>query len=266
MSKIKLHILPDEDDFESAEVHVFATVEGDEFEFLLDTGAGTSSIRNSEFTMHYPVMYVKKSAGVFAQHADDLIKIPSFKLGPILQTGVEFYRIDGEVGMTNLIGMNIMKDYAFYFDFKNNTMEINPDSTRYAKDSHEIILDEKYHPYIPVKFKDEEVLAVWDTGASITVVDHGFIAQHAAHFKLVGESTGTDSTGESMQTPLYEMKGIGIDGHLFPTHHVAGVDLTLINSTVDTKMNLILGYSTLRHADWWFNFPGKKWRITKFRG
>jgi hypothetical protein len=266
MSKIKLIIVEDKEDIECAEVNVSAMIEGDEFEFLLDTGAGTSSIRNSEFTLNYPIIKTKASTGVFSATQEKVIRIPSLRIGPIRKENVEFTRVDMENGKPNLIGMNVLKDYAFHFDFLYQAVDVNPDDARYIRDCNELYCDDKYHPYMTVELEDTEISVVWDSGASITVVDQQLIKDHPTSFTHIGESSGTDANGNSMLTPLYNMTGMIIDGYLFPAHHVAAVAFSQMNTTVERKMDMILGYSSFRFADWWIDFPAKKWKITKFRG
>jgi len=53
---------------------------------------------------------------------------------------------------------------------------------------------------------------------------------------------------------------------VFPPHRVAGVDLSHVNSTIEVRMDMILGYGTLRKANWLFDFPRKRWAITKRLG
>jgi hypothetical protein len=74
---------------------------------------------------------------------------------------------------------------------------------------------------------------------------------------------GTDSTGNSQQTPKYIMKPSKIGTHLFPLTEVVGVDLTHINSSTEIPMSMILGYTTLSKANWVFDFPNKRWCIAK---
>ena len=49
----------------------------------------------------------------------------------------------------------------------------------------------------------------------------------------------------------------------FARHRVAVVDLSQANATLDQPMDLILGYTTLRQANWRFDFPAKRWAITR---
>ena len=65
---------------------------------------------------------------------------------------------------------------------------------------------------------------VWDTGAGITIADQTFIERHPALFQPIGQSTGKDSTGASVETPMFIMAAVTIAAHQFPPHKVAGVD------------------------------------------
>jgi len=130
-------------------------------------------------------------------------------------------------------------------------------------DALSLVLDRKNHPHVEVQFGDVIGRAVWDSGAGMTIVDLDFARRHPAYFREVGRSCGTDATGASVETPVFTLTGADIGGRPFKPHLVAGVNLSRINDTVDMPMDLILGYSTLTQANWWFDFPGRRWKITK---
>jgi len=48
----------------------------------------------------------------------------------------------------------------------------------------------------------------------------------------------------------------------FSEHTVVTVDLTEANSTTDLPMDMIIGYPTIRQANWLFDFPAGKWQLT----
>jgi hypothetical protein len=48
---------------------------------------------------------------------------------------------------------------------------------------------------------------------------------------------------------------------LFGRHQAAVVDLSHANSTIELPMDLILGYPTLRQADWLIDFPASRWTV-----
>src|SRR5215216_273616 len=161
--------------------------------------------------------------------------------------------------------MNFLTDFRCYFQFDENRVwvdEVVDESTGFR----ELIFDSRFHPYIPVQLGIAHANAVWDTGASITVVDASFMEKHPAFFQEAGQSTGIDSTGAEVETPMFTMREVRIGNYFFPSQRVARVNLSQVNATIEIPMDLILGYPALSKANWLFDFPRKRWAITKWLG
>jgi hypothetical protein len=101
--------------------------------------------------------------------------------------------------------------------------------------------------------------AVWDSGAGATVVNRAFLLAHPELFEETGTTSGTDTTGAEMETPLLRMAGPVIGGRQFGSHLVVAVDISGTNSTLRYPMDLIVGYPTIRQAEWLFDFPARRW-------
>ncbi len=265
MNGFDLIIKPDEDDSEAAEVLVDGTIDGKPYRFLLDTGAARSSVKFDAYTATFESSEKSSSSGVFASSSNELITVPGIEVGPISRKNFTITRTaETAPDLNNLIGMDLLKDYSCHFFFDENRVLVdNKDESEANYPFQELFLDKKYHPYVEVGFGESKANAVWDTGAGITVVDLSLIKRLPDFFEEVGQSSGTDSTGFKMETPMFEMAATRIGNQHFPAHKVAGVDLSQVNSTIEVPMDLILGYSTLSKANWLFDFPGKRWAITK---
>jgi|GEM_PF-1009577 len=265
MNEFKLIIVPDEEDAEAAEVLVDGTIGGNYYRFLLDTGAARSSVRFDDYTAAFESVEKSNSSGVFAKSSSDLITVPSIEIGPISKINFTLNRTaETDPDLRNLIGMDILKDFCCHFFFDTNRVLVDTNAEAEAGDNfQELFLDSKFHPYVEVEFGAAKANAVWDTGAGITVVDLNFIKKYPTYFQQVGNSTGTDSSGFKMETSMFIMAATTIGNNIFPTHKVAGVDLSQVNSTIELPMDLILGYSTLSKANWLFDFPGKRWTISR---
>jgi hypothetical protein len=72
-----------------------------------------------------------------------------------------------------------------------------------------------------------------------------------------------DSTGATIETPLYLMEEVQIGHNTFAPHKVVAIDLEHVNSKIEIPMDFILGFSTLKQAHWIFDFPKKQWAISK---
>lgn len=266
MTEVELIIQPDADEPEAASVFVEGKLNGTAYRFLLDTGAARSNIVLDTVTAALaPVGTHTSSAVLSAAREEDLVEIERLEIGPIVQQQFTVTRSKAGPGTCSLIGMDILHSWCCDFRFDKNRLGITADSSDEAE-SMPLFMDKGFHPYIDVAFGSAIGNAVWDSGASLTVVNLGFIEAHPNFFVSAGHAIGTDATGSQFETPMYRMSGATMGGHHFPPHRVAAVDLSHINARIERPMDLILGYMTLRKANWCFDFPRNRWKITYWLG
>lgn len=267
MTDLHLIIEPDQDEPGAALPFVDGLVDGKPYRFLLDTGAARSSIIHDDYTATLSSSGKHASSGVFAPSNEDIITIARLEIGPITQQNFSLTRSPQEPGSPTLIGMDILHDFCCHFRFDEGRVSVESDCPPDDANTFEPLrLDNRLHPYIKVNFGTAQANAIWDTGSSITVADLNFIQRQPTFFAEAGYSTGTDATGAQVQTPMFTMSSANIGGHLFPPHRIAAVDLSRINATLETPMDLIIGYITYSQAHWMFDFPAKKWRISRWLG
>ena len=266
MGGFALVIQPDEEEQEAAEVLVDGSVGGRHYRFLLDTGAAKSAILSDDYTATFAAIGQHTSSGVFAGGSEDEVIAPTIEVGPIVRRDFPVTRLAENIPQRrNLIGMDLLKGYRCHFLFDENWVEIDGDDLPGAS-FYDLALDSRFHPYVPLRFGAVTASTVWDTGAGITVADRGFVARHPALFQPAGQSQGTDATGATVATPIFTMLGATVSDLELPPLRVAGVDLSGVNATIETPMDLILGYNLLRWANWLMDFPRGRWAITKRLG
>jgi hypothetical protein len=249
----------DEQDEDDAEICVAGTIGARPYTFLLDTGAAVTSLVWDDYTGQLPRQGRHQSSGILGDIEDDLVTIHDLQVGSLTKESATVTRLThNQPQARSLIGMDLLHDICCHFLFSENRVVFAPAPVDGLND---LFLDDKFHPYVPVTCDGETAPAVWDTGASLTCVDVGFIANHPDAFEPAGQSGGTDASGSSIETPLYWMRGFACGGHAFSIHKVVGIDLSFVNSRIEHPMTMILGYSTLYQADWVFDFPGRKWGI-----
>ncbi len=266
MNEFKLIIKPDEDEDDAAEVYVDGKIGSHSYRFLFDTGAARTSIVFDDYTSTFETIAKNDpSSTLFATSQDDLIQVPSIEIGPISKQYVTLVRKpNSQMGSPSLIGMDLLKDFSCHFLFDEDRIVVNEteqDDADYPFQP--LLLDKKFHPYVEVQISEVTANAVWDTGASLTVVDMSFVEKHKDFFHQAGQSIGIDGSGVSVETPMFMMAETVIGNHQFPAQRVAGVDLSHVNANIEIPMDMILGYSLLRKARWLFDFPQQKWAITK---
>jgi hypothetical protein len=263
MRELRLVIEPDAEEPEAAEVYVNGSVGDRPYRFLLDTGAARTSLVVDDYTSSFESVEKSASSGVFASSSDDVITVPRLQVGPILRQNFAVVQaFETTPNMRNLIGMDVLKDHRCHFQFNDSRVLIDPDD-EIDFPMHPLLMDKKFHPYVDVQFGGVTAKAVWDTGAGITIVDMNFLQRHPELFERAGESSGTDSKGATQVTPMFTVAEPMIGGVMFSRHRVAAVDLSQVNATLEIPMDFILGYSTLRQANWLFDFPRRQWGISK---
>lgn len=263
MSVLNLIRMPDPDEPDGALLFVDGALDSRPYRFLADTGAARSHVLYDDYTASFASADQSSSSGIFERNTDDVISVPALDLdsGAITRQNFALVRFAASSPFPyNLIGMDIFRDFCCHFRFDENRIDLNPPDQDHAFQP--LQMDQAYHPYLDVQFGPNIVKAVWDTGASITVVDLAVIDSNRAFFEPVGSATGTDSTGTQMETPMFVMSGARIGGRSFASQRVAGVDLSQVNTGLEIPMALILGYNTLRQTNWLFDFPGKRWAFT----
>lgn len=266
MSELKLIIEPDADEPGAAEVTVDGTIDGRAYRFLLDTGAAKSGVTLDDYTARFSSSGENHSSGVFASSSDDLITVPRLEVGPLRWQNVTLTRAAAGPGVRNLIGMDLLNDFRCHFLFDSGRVVLDGDIPVDERALIPLLMDQRAHPYVAVTFEDTSAHAVWDTGASLTVVDSNFIDAHPALFAEAGRSTGTDATGTAVETPMFTLSSAAIGGYAFPPLRVAAVDLGPVNASIEIPMDMILGYNVLSRANWLFDFPARTWAITRWLG
>jgi hypothetical protein len=264
VQEVNLIILPDDEDADAAGVFVDGKLGSRGYRFLLDTGAARSCIEYDAYTSEFPAIGTNTSSGVFARGSDDLVVVPTIRIGPIVRHDFPLTRSPKHgPRRASLIGMDILKDFSFHFLFHEGRALVNLENdARGNYDFQDIVFDTAFHPYVTVEISAIAANAVWDTGAGITVVDLLFVQEHPEVFQEVGRSLGTDSTGAQVQTPIFTVATTTIGKRVFPPHRVAGVDLSQVNAAIEKPMDFILGYSTLSKASWLFDYPRRRWAVT----
>ncbi len=263
MTDVKLVIEPDTDEPEAASVYVDGTINGREYRFLLDTGAGHSGVIKDDYTATLTAVGSHTSSAVFGSGSEDLVTVEHLELGPIIRHDFTLTRSAPGPGTQTLIGMDVLRDAACHFLFDEQRL-VFPAVVDPAQTLEPLFMDAKYHPYLRVEYDSVSASAVWDTGASLTIVDRAFLDRSATYFTPAGQSIGTDARGTQVETAMFIMSAATIGGYVFPPHRVAAVDLAPVNATLERPMDLILGYSTYRWANWLLDFPRQQWAITRW--
>lgn len=237
MNRIELQYKFDDELQDTAEVWINGVIEGTKQKFILDTGCATTSLFYNDFSSKFKSLGEHEYSSAFGKALSDTIEVKSIGAGPIQHANIQISRTRDGGNDKNLFGMDLL--------------------------SETLHLDSRSIPFLELNLPSSKAIAVWDTGAGITIVNREFFESHRDLFDSGGKTIGTDSAGKTFETEIYRMKSIRIGEHLFPAHRVVPLNLSHIADKTGHRMDFILGYSTLRLANWVMDFPNHRWAITK---
>ncbi len=261
---MELLIEPDPDEPTCATVMVDATLTGVGYRFVVDTGAGSTTLVADERTRSLPPSGYQTSAGLFGTVIDARVTVPDFRLGELPARGVEVLLTDQHLeGARNLLGMDVLGDHRCCFRFLDRppTLQLSTAATTspFAGDE-ALMIGTHGQPFVSVAWPDgTSARALWDSGAGITVVDAAFHERYPQLFEAVGDTVGTDSTGTQMSTPTCHVAAARTGGITIAQHIAAVFDLTPTNTADGPRTDLVLGYPALSQANWVLDFPTRRW-------
>lgn len=235
---------PDADDPGQALPFVDAVVGGRPIRALLDSGAGRTTVTPTSDAIIE--LLPPEGTSVFGVQGERRVWRTTVELGPhrIGPIGVDTH---GAGGGQELIGQDVLSQFRCEYRFADRLLRLDgptpPDATP-------IFLDRGYHIYLDLSWLGVTAGAVFDTGASVSVVDAAFAEAHPHLFAAQGTSQGTDASGTTFDTAMVVMLGPRILGRAFTSTPAAIVDLDVVNQTLERKMDLIIGWPILRQANW----------------
>jgi hypothetical protein len=260
VGQVPLIIEPDEDEPDFASVKVDATIAGRPYRLMLDTGAGQTELEADDYTRGLTPVGEDSSAGVFGVPVVyPVVSITDLAVGSLRVAALNVRLSELAVGGGQL-GMDVLGRYRCHFRLEARILNADPPPG--AELEHELLMDRRGHAYIEVHWPGASGRALWDTGSGPTIVNRDFWLGHPGLFEQIGMLEGTDAGGERAETPLLLMAESVIGQRAFGRHKAVAVDLSPVNSSADYPMDLILGYPTLRQADWLFDFPARRWTLT----
>jgi hypothetical protein len=232
LTRLRLNVVPDEDDSMCATIWVSVQIGENCVSFVLDSGARRSQVRHA-LARTWPVLGADRSNTVFSERLDPYVQAPPLRLGDLRIENLEMSWVRGDApGTHNLLGLDVLRHHSCLLDLEEQTLTLDGPTDAVAS-MMPLYLDDAGHAYLDVVMGTETASAVWDTVAGITVVDTSLIARHPPLFHEVEPTSGTDGAGQTRRTRTYIMGSVRIAGVSFEEQKVAAVDLGATNATLD---------------------------------
>jgi hypothetical protein len=255
-----LRVLPGP--FRSGKAFVTCTFNGVKESCFLDTGSAMSLLADSDQFSDYPRLgtFKFKSASGIAEEVAT-IRIETANIDRVEFCNIEVGRVESKDGIESTVGVDLIGRQAFAVNFHDSpSLHLN------ARPPRQLLPGLKMEAHrllsLPIAFGATGTRAMWDTGASVTAVDEGFVKAHAEDFKPTGDfMKGTDGAGRALLLQIFRAKKITLGPRTFRNVKVVVLDLALLREKVSPEMHAVIGFNVIRRTDWFFDPQQKTWSV-----
>lgn len=247
MERVTLTLRPDPDDPDLVSCYAPVVLDGVERLALLDTGAARSS------TVRRPGLETYRSArqgtGALGRatkgdgHTSHVaVGFAGHDLGLMTVDVVPTDR----PGPGDLIGQDILRRWCCRYRLGDAELVVGAPP---LGEGSPVVVGSRGHVTVKLTWSDGTTAdAIFDTGASVTVVHDGFVREHPELFERRGWTRGTDADGTTVATPMLTMAPVALLGDTFAESDAVSVDLSPAVATAERAFDMILGWPVLRHG------------------
>jgi hypothetical protein len=245
----------------ATEAYVVATVAGHEYRLILDTGGARSTLPLDQLTSTFARVDVDDELGRGAlgpASADTRrVVVPSLALGPLeVRDLVVDLAPDGS-GAPMTLGLDLLRGHRL--ELRLADLSLGIDTNAPVDALRPLTLSSRSHPHVVVGWADVEATALFDTGASVTVVDAAFAGEHPELLEPLRPSTSVDAAGNRAETPMARMAACEIGGRRFDASLAIIVPIRGIQEAGEPGFDLALGVPVIRQADWIIDLARGVW-------
>lgn len=160
----------------------------------------------------------------------------------------------------NLIGLDALKNQKIYLNYREGKIIIGYEPKNENLKSFEV--DSVGHILIPVNLTDgTETTAMFDTGASLTVVSNKFIDTNIARYSVLETNNlGQDSFGNAIEMRK-TISTLKIEDQTYVAEYFMGIDFSAIHKNAGENVNLILGHNIISSNNWFFDLENQTWYV-----
>lgn len=240
-------------------VRVAAEIDGAPQPLIVDTGGARSGLPAGELTDGLTRLPPQDGGGggVFSASASsERVEARTMRIGDLLVERPVF-DVEPHEDAPAILGLDVLRRHRLDFRFDDARLVLDADAP--VDRRRELVQSSRGHPYVDVDWAEGSWPAIWDSGASISVIDRGVVSRHPERFRAAGAASGTDSSGASAETPLVLLPEVTVGGRRFAPSVAAVADIARLARQGDPPFELILGTPVLRHANWAVHLQGGWW-------
>lgn len=249
--RVPVEVVPDPDVPGCGNIFVRVDVDDRVVRAVLDTGAGRTTL--IDLPVSARLVGDWDTAGLFGAEIVPEWEVVDVRVGSLHAAKLAVNRIDPGTGRYPVLGLDVLGTAPWQLDASSSTLLTGVPSPRagaFARGAHGHILTEMKWPTATAK-------SLWDTGASVTLIDRRFADEHPDLFVHAGSAKAVDFAGSQGEFQLARTSGYEINGTAFAEHTVAIADLSDVPDDIDAA----IGFPTIAQARWTVDVPARRWSI-----
>ncbi len=245
-------------------VIVKASVDGVLGNFILDTGAPRLVLNANQFPHTNHIL----GTGIAGDIEMGEVELKEFKWGGIEYFEIKAFTLDishleESVGrnLMGLIGFDLLKDQELFFDFPNDIIKIYSSelSNSARLDNHAIetpFILNGHVPTIAAKVNNKKVFLGIDSGAGVNLFDEAYFSKNGMKEIQKEIIIGLDQNPQTVNSAIASSFTIKNSG--FDNLRCYFMDMTLLKSQFESRLDGVLGYPFLKEHAVAINFKEQK--------
>lgn len=254
-------MLPDPEDERCLEAWAEVVVDEVPLRLLVGTGTPRSALPHVEPFATRPKRMTPGGRGAFGGPADEetLVEADALRVGELVAPKLEVQLQPEGWRHPGLLGMDVLGSHRCDFHFDAPRIDLDHNDVP-ATAWYPLTTASHSTPTVPVTWHRTSVNAVWDTGAGATLVDRSWAGRHPDIVAVHSETgRGVDVTGAEAGHHWGTLAACRIGEAAFTEQTCAVVDLSGLNGSLATPMDVVIGLPLIAQASWCMDYPHRRW-------
>ena len=244
----------------SGRVYAPCALDGVSTECFLDTGANSSTVPDRPPWNAYPGKpgHSRSASGHVEECRSiviDKIRVSNWSLEKL-----DVLRCSTVAVSEPQIGLDVFRGRIVELDLQKKILRgLERIPTRLQTQK---LLDNGKALFIPVSIDGKISDAMFDTGATLSVVDREFVKKNPGLFTSVGDvDSGKDGANVKMDARLYYLKEATIGGKDFRQVETVAISFEQFKDVLPPGSYFVAGYSVIRRARWYLDLKNGNWAL-----
>lgn len=253
-----MSLLPDGPDALQAWVDV--TADNVSLRMLLDTGsAGTDVPHVEPFASRITAASNTGKSAFGTVSSTPVAQVQALHVGDLVVDDLPVGVQPADWPHPPLLGMDVLSPHLCHFQFGAERLEMDGEAPPSAWFP---LITGTDIPAVDVSWGGTSVSAIWDTGASMTVVDQTWASTHPDVVTILQETgTGTDSSGQTRSGQTGRLAPCHIGNVHFAEQRCGIADFSGFNGQSASPLRMFVGLPLISQATWAFDFPRRRWTV-----